>query len=451
MSSELAVSIKDVTKCYRIYTKPEDRLKQMLFGRWKRYYREFWALREMNLEIKRGSTVGILGRNGAGKSTLLQIMCNTLAPTSGEVKVGGRIGALLELGTGFNPEFTGRENVFLNGSILGLSEAEIHERFDDIAAFADIGSFIDQPVKTYSSGMFIRLAFSVAINIDPDILIVDEALSVGDVQFQAKCFRKFEEFKRQNKTIIFVTHSPDQVVRHCDRAILIEGGKVKEDGRPKDVVNKYLDLLFGASPIQAKNEIEEIVDEAHPSHESFKGNVVASENAVVREFIATEPAGDGLALRPGFNRNEYRWGDRSAEIVDALLATQERTNLNNFAADEKLTVYMKVKFNRNVAKPIYALTIKTPDGITIYGTNSRDWDGRALFVPKKSGEIVTVRFSVVPHLMTGHYLLSFGVVDQVDSEVVPLDRRYDVLEVYVTNVTKSFGLADLRMDFAMVG
>ncbi len=215
INTDVALKLENISKCFQIYEKPHHRLLQGISRGKKQYYKEYWALRDLSFTINRGETVGIIGRNGAGKSTLLQIICGILTPTSGSLEVHGRVAALLELGAGFNPEFTGRENVFLNGAVLGLSQQEIYHRFDEIASFADIGTFLEQPVKTYSSGMYVRLAFAVATCVNPDILIVDEALAVGDVKFQAKCFRRFEELVAGGTTILFVTHSTEQIVRHC--------------------------------------------------------------------------------------------------------------------------------------------------------------------------------------------------------------------------------------------
>ena len=232
-SNEVALKLENVSKCFQIYDKPHHRLLQGVFRGRKRYYKEYWALRNVSFTINRGETVGIIGRNGAGKSTLLQIICGILTPTSGSLENNGRIAALLELGAGFNPEFTGRENVFLDGAVLGLSQQEIKNRFDEIASFADIGDFLEQPVKTYSSGMYVRLAFAVATCVDPDILVVDEALAVGDVKFQSKCFRRFEELIGGGTTILFVTHSTEQIVRHCSWSILLEQAVIKEMGSQK--------------------------------------------------------------------------------------------------------------------------------------------------------------------------------------------------------------------------
>lgn len=239
MSSELAIHGRNLGKAYRIYDRPVDRLKQMLWRGKKNYYREFWALRGVDFDINRGETVGIVGANGAGKSTLLQLICGTISPSEGELQVNGRVAALLSLGAAFNPEFTGRENVFVNAAVLGLSEAQINERFDRIAAFADIGKFIDQPVRTYSSGMYARLAFAVAIHVDPEILIVDEILAVGDAAFQRKCVERFYEIRDSGCTILFVSHDPYQVKSLCSRAIYLSHGERRAFGKADDVIDRY--------------------------------------------------------------------------------------------------------------------------------------------------------------------------------------------------------------------
>ena len=250
-SSSIAISVQNVAKLYPLYDKPRQRLLQFLMPRLraflrlphKEYFRPFWALRELCLDVPKGQTLGIIGQNGAGKSTLLQIICGTLAPSQGRIDVDARITALLELGSGFNPEFTGRENVYMYGMILGIPQEEIDRRFADILAFADIGDFVDQPIKTYSSGMVVRLAFSIAVNVDPDILVVDEALSVGDIRFQNKCIRRMEELKKQGKTILFVTHSPGIVEAFCDRVVWLRDGQIFKDGDPSIVVRQYINFM----------------------------------------------------------------------------------------------------------------------------------------------------------------------------------------------------------------
>ena len=243
MSSDFAIRAGNLGKSYQIYEQPLDRLKQSLWRKRKRFYREFWALRDVSFEIRRGESLGIIGSNGSGKSTLLQLICGILNPTEGGLEINGRTAALLELGAGFNPEFTGRENVYMSAAIMGLTRAEIDSRYDEIAAFADIGSFIEQPVKTYSSGMYVRLAFAAAVNVSPDILVVDEALSVGDARFQQKCMAKIREFC-QTGTVIFVSHDTAAVTELCSRAIWIESGRIRLDGSPKSVVEKYLQFMY---------------------------------------------------------------------------------------------------------------------------------------------------------------------------------------------------------------
>lgn len=245
VDEKIAIRVVNLSKCYHIYDRPRDRLLQMLMRGRKQFYREFWALKDISFEVKKGETVGIVGRNGSGKSTLLQLICGTLNPTSGIIQTNGRIAALLELGSGFNPEFTGRENVYMNAALLGLSKEEVDARFNDITTFADIGQFIDQPVKTYSSGMVVRLAFAVQSQINPDILVVDEALAVGDAKFQSKCFERLRQLKENGTSILLVTHSSEQIVTHCSNAILLDNGVQVETGEPKRVINRYMDLLFG--------------------------------------------------------------------------------------------------------------------------------------------------------------------------------------------------------------
>jgi ABC-type polysaccharide/polyol phosphate transport system ATPase subunit len=257
-SNDVAISVSNLSKCYQIYDTPHDRLKQFVMPRIRRlarkskkqYFREFWALKDVSFEIKKGEIVGIIGRNGSGKSTLLQLICGTLTPTSGRIQTRGRVAALLELGSGFNPEFTGRENVYMNATVLGLSTEEIDARFDAISTFADIGDFIEQPVKTYSSGMIVRLAFAVAIHIEPDILIVDEALAVGDIVFQMKCLDKMEQIRSCGTTILFVSHSLEQVKRFCVSAVWLEHGKVQQIGESNYVSDQYRDASLRLSAIK---------------------------------------------------------------------------------------------------------------------------------------------------------------------------------------------------------
>ena len=261
MADEVAISLKNISKCFKRYDKPIDKLKEVLFSKGN-YFNDFWALQDVNLEIPRGKAVGIVGVNGSGKSTLLQIIAGTLTPTTGEVKVKGRVSALLELGSGFNPEFTGRQNVFFNARLLGLNQSETENRFDEIAKFADIGDFIDQPVKTYSSGMFVRLAFAVAVNVNPDILIVDEALSVGDIFFQHRCIRQIRKLIDLGVTTLFVSHDSSTIKTLCDSAIIMNSGKILNTGLPSLIIKEYsklaIDLELGFPPTDQSLQLGEI-------------------------------------------------------------------------------------------------------------------------------------------------------------------------------------------------
>ncbi|MGR9036734.1 MAG: ABC transporter ATP-binding protein, partial [Gammaproteobacteria bacterium] len=354
MSSEIAIKVENLSKCYQIYRQPHDRLKQSIYPRLhklvgktpKQYFREFWALRDVSFEIKKGETVGIVGRNGSGKSTLLQLICGTLNPTGGSIQTHGRIAALLELGSGFNPEFTGRENVYMNAALLGLSKREVEERFDDIIQFADIGEFIEQPVKTYSSGMVVRLAFAVQAQIDPDILVVDEALSVGDAKFQAKCFERLRQLKENGTSILLVTHSSEQVVRHCSTAILLNDGIQLEAGEPRRIVNRYMDLLFGKDKIQTEVTLEQTASEA--------ARTITAQTTYQLDCLE-----DVFSKRNGYNPYEYRWGDGSVSILDFYLASDDEAYPSTVKTGQRITLALSIKFYKEFYRPILGVTIKT--------------------------------------------------------------------------------------------
>ncbi len=446
--SEIAISVRNLSKKYHLYDSPKHRLVEALHPFRKKYHRDFWALKDVSFDVRKGETIGIIGKNGSGKSTLLQILCGVLQPTEGEVVVNGRVSALLELGAGFNPEFTGRQNVYLNGAIIGFTKEEMDDRFQAIADFADIGEFIDQPVKTYSSGMFVRLAFAAAINVDPEILVVDEALAVGDAKFQSKCFRKFEEFQDKGKTIMFVTHATEQIVRHCDKAILLSGGMKFSEGDPKDISNIYMDLLFGedSGPTKAAVSLKE--------QGSISGNTADETESSVEEalknFLDDRSGEEMFSLRRSYNKNEYRWGSGRAEIIDYFIVSGQKADPTQCDASEELNLYLKVKFNKDVERPIYGLTLKTADGVTVCGTNSRDWDKAGAYVPQKAGYETIVHISFLPKLTSGDYMLSVGVAEDADGDIIPLDRRYDSILIHFSNSNLLSGLVDLGLDFSYV-
>lgn len=443
-SEDSAIHVEGLRKCHHIYEQPSDRLKSFLMPRLRRwtglpqktYSREFWALRDVSFNVGRGETVGILGRNGAGKSTLLQIVCGTLAPTSGNVQTRGRIAALLELGSGFNPDFTGRDNVYMNAALLGLSKQETDARYDAIVEFADIGDFVDQPVKTYSSGMMVRLAFAVQAQVEPDILIVDEALAVGDAKFQAKCFERLRQLKNGGTSVLLVTHSSDQIVTHCDRAMLLERGEVVEVGQPKRVVNSYLDMLFGTKRRTVANRPTNASQNEQAHAVTQKAKFAARLNFV----------DDVFASHPGYNPHEYRWGDGAAKITDFHLAVDNQAYPAQIATGQRVVVELAVQFLEEVAGPIFGVTIKTKEGITVYGANSEILELRDLPTVGLAGDVAPVCFAFDCRLAPGDYFISLGVASRQEGEVVPHDRRYDAIHLVVAPVTSFFGIVDLGLE-----
>ncbi len=379
-------------------------------------FQEKYALNGINFEVKKGETVGIIGTNGSGKSTILKIITGVLNPTQGEVQVDGRISALLELGAGFNMEYTGVENIYLNGTMMGFSEEEIDARLEDILSFADIGDYVYQPVKTYSSGMFVRLAFAVAINIDPEILIVDEALSVGDVFFQAKCYRKFEEFKKQGRTILFVSHDLGSITKYCDRAILLNQGDRIFEGTPKEAVDIYKKVLvhqFDPSELETDSRMNDVEDVSR----NWKDSVTANPQLI-----------------------EY--GEKSAEIVDYAVLDDNGLITNTLMKGSEFSVRMKVLFHEEIREPIYAFTIKNLQGIEITGTNTMyekaDVQGR------KAGEVQEVTFTQRLDLQGGEYLISLGCTGYRNGEFAVFHRLYDVCSLMVISDRNTVGYYDMN-------
>ena len=341
MEEQVAISVEHLTKIYKLYDRNRDRLKEALHLSKNINFREHYALNDVSLTVNTGETVGIIGTNGSGKSTILKIITGVLNPTAGEVKINGRISALLELGAGFNMEFTGIENIYLNGTMIGFTEEEIDAKLQDILDFADIGDFVYQKVKTYSSGMFVRLAFAVAINIDPEILIVDEALSVGDVFFQNKCYRKFEEFKKQGKTILFVSHDLSSISKYCDRVILLEKGVKRGEGEPKEIIDMYKKVLVGQ------------LDKAVDTKKSDK--------------IST---GDKWKDKMQLNPNKDEYGSGLAEFEDYCAYDNAGEITNTIIKGEEFTVKVKVRFFDTIQDPIFAVSFKNMQGTEITGTNT---------------------------------------------------------------------------------
>lgn len=443
MSSEVAIRVEGLSKCYHVYDKPQDRLKQSLLPRISRvfskppriFYREFWALRDVSFEIPKGQTVGIIGQNGSGKSTLLQMICGTLTPTGGRIDVDGRIGALLELGSGFNPEFSGRDNVFMNAALLGLEKAEIENRFDAIARFADIGRFIDEPVKSYSSGMMVRLAFAVQAQIDPDILIVDEALAVGDAKFQAKCFDRLKQLKESGTSILLVTHSSEQIVTHCDSAILLNQGEVLERGDPKNVVNRYYDVLFGTSAPSGNPEELAPPPPAPP------------EEANSHHLSVTD---DVFASRQGYNPYEYRWGDRAASILDYRTECDGEAYPLSVRCGGRIGIELTVRYHRMLINPIFGLTVKNKEGVTLYGSNSELLTHAPMRETGQAGSTIFIAASFTANLAPGDYFISLGIATRDGETITPHDRRYDSIHFAVKPPEPFFGLTQMDLALATV-
>ncbi|HLG31305.1 MAG TPA: ABC transporter ATP-binding protein [Candidatus Brocadiales bacterium] len=401
-----AIAVKNVSKKYPIYEKPLHRLQEAfvknILGKRGKYHKEFWALRDMSFDVKKGSIVGIVGQNGAGKSTLLQIIAGTMTPTTGSVEVNGRVSALLELGAGFNPEFTGRENVFMNGSILGFSESEMKNRFDEIERFADIGEFIDQPVKTYSSGMYVRLAFAVAINVDPEILIVDEALSVGDVFFQHRCMHKINQFKRDGKTILFVSHDPNAVKSLCDKAILIDKGRMLEIGTPDKVVAKYLSLV-------SMRDIKTPVPSAEVLGTSARD-----------KMTNTSPLATHHYVEHNIPNIDYRYGDKRAEIIGIAVYDAQGNKIESTAHGETILIRISAIIHEELDKPLIGFMFRNKNGVDITGTNTL-LEGKPL-PPAKKGQVCTVDFiTSLPLLHGGNYSISPAVANGALDEYVICD------------------------------
>ncbi len=404
---EQAISVENVGKMYKLYDRPVDRLKDTLLWRvGKVYGREFWALHDVSLKVHKGETVGILGRNGAGKSTLLQIISGVLQPTRGSIHVNGRVSALLELGSGFNYEYTGRENVFMNGAILGFTEDEIEERYDEIVNFADIGEFIDQPVKNYSSGMVMRLAFSVASCVNPDILIVDEALAVGDIAFQARCFDKIIALMKCGTTTLFVTHDYGLVQRLCTYAYILEKGQVYAGGPPEVVSLKYYQLM---------RETEQLRQKLAAAAEEQKQSAISEAQKVIGEIPAK--SGDG----------EYRFGNGDARIDQIKIINGDGNEIEAIRAGEDFTVELLIDIIQPVKDLSAAVFIRSPQGQNLMGIHSRYHDTPIDLGAFNPGDRLQVNFTQKMALNPGDYVLSLALADHTtDVEFISLDNRNNV-------------------------
>ena len=404
----IAIRVSGVSKCYHLYDKPQDRLRQSIyprlqrmFGRTARHYaREFWALKDISFEVKKGETVGIIGRNGSGKSTLLQIIAGTLEPTQGEIKVNGRVAALLELGSGFNPEFTGRENVYINAAILGLSRAEIDARFDDIAAFADIGNFIEQPIKTYSSGMMVRLAFAVQVAIEPDVLIIDEALAVGDMRFTMKCIRRMRELVEKGTSCLFVTHDMSSIVNFCKEVVWLQDGLILQSGDPKSVTINYANFMtYGFLPPLSENRTRKLNDEVP----SISGKT-ERKGEIERQGVLESLSWVDISHLPST-------GEGGAKIVQLALRKEgDNTAATTFAGGEQAELLLKITSAQHLSAPIVCADFRDAKGNLIFGLNTYFMNEGMPELQVDGYMVLRFRFKV-PLLLKGDYGVSVAIAD----------------------------------------
>lgn len=490
--SEKAISVSHIEKIYKLYDRRSDRLREALLPIGKKRHKDHYALKDVSFDVGTGECVGIIGTNGSGKSTILKIITGVLTPTAGTVEINGRISALLELGAGFNPEYNGIENIYLNGMMIGFSREEIDKKLDAILEFADIGDYVYQPVKTYSSGMFVRLAFALSINIDPEILIVDEALSVGDVFFQAKCYHKFEEFKEQGKTILFVSHDMSSISKYCDRVVLLDKGIKLAEGSSKKVIDIYKQVLVGQykapETVMAENAENGVTQAAGTSDdsvnagdsagmaaaESSKENVAENSSGKngkennakndkksrkkkkkkgpgneLNKVEETETKADNVSLSnddiskkgpANLEKDTLEYGSGKATITDVYLTDENDRKVNAVVKETYYTIHMNVSFSQDCPAPIFAFTIKDVKGTDITGTNTMY--EKAFLSSVKAGEKKTITFRQKMMLQGGNYLVSFGVTGFENENFTVYHRLYDAIAMEVISDKNTVGYFD---------
>ena len=463
-----AIEVRDVTKVYRLYNKPVDRLLEALGPKSKSRHRDFYALKGVSFNVEKGTTVGVIGTNGSGKSTILKIITGVLTPTTGSVEVKGTVSALLELGAGFNMEYTGIENIYMNGTMMGYSRQEMEEKIPEILSFADIGDFVNQPVKSYSSGMFVRLAFALAINVEPDILIVDEALSVGDVFFQAKCYHKMEEIRKKGTTIVMVTHDMSSIIKYCDKVVLLNRGDFVAEGAPGKMVDLYKKILVGLDPMQGEQAGDLIEKKlakaggqagksgaarADASGVGGKGTDGSADAAGQGTDRASHGSGgesaesmisarwlDSLVVNP----NSLNYGDGSAEIIDVGVFDDQGRLTNQIFKGSEMTIRMKVRFAKAASMPIFAFTFKDKKGFELTGTNTMYEDVQ--MEPAAEGDVYSISFKQRMNLQGGDYLLSMGCTSFENGEFVVYNRLYDVVNITVISSKNTVGVYDMESE-----
>lgn len=427
MNSDVVIRVENLSKCYHIYDQPRHRLLQMLFRGRKQYYREFWALKDVSFEVKKAETVGIIGRNGSGKSTLLQMICGTLNQTSGIIQTNGRIAALLELGSGFNPEFTGRENVFMNAAVFGLSQNETEARFDEIISFADIGDFIEQPVKTYSSGMLVRLAFAVIANVDADILIIDEALAVGDALFQQKCMRFLRTFQGKQGSVLFVSHDTGSVLSLCDRAVFLEpNGSGVYIGDAEYICKIYHEHLYSSSVKQIK-----LVDSFIPGGKEKKGKINKTPKALsCSGFIYTgSMAVETVYIISTFRPDAETFGDGGAKIINAGFIDKDGGFISSVKADQKVQFFIQAIAHKRIRWPAFGFMIKNGLGEFVYAEGT-DMHFRDHMLELGEGDIANAIFTfTMPHLIRGRYFINVAFAEGQGDDHIQQCWMHDAIQL----------------------
>lgn len=434
MDKNIAISVMDVSKIYRLYDKPIDRLKEALSPTHKKYHKEFFALDKLSFNVEKGSTVGIIGTNGSGKSTILKIITGVLNPSTGSVKVDGNISALLELGAGFNSDYTGIENIYMNGTMMGFSREEMEKKLPEILEFADIGDFVYQPVKTYSSGMFVRLAFALAINVEPEILIVDEALSVGDVFFQSKCYAKMEEIRKKGTTILMVTHDMGSIIKYCDKVVLLNKGKFLAEGSARDMVDLYKKILAGQ------------FDETSMELSDFNSGVVEdlANIKMSKEDAFMKTTNELMKAKMTINPSLTEYGDGRASIVDFGIVDAKGSISNLLMKGEYFYIKEKIRFNSKIKSPIFTYTIKDKKGTELSGTNTMLEAAKVEEVDE--GDIYEVSFKQKMTLQGGEYLLSMSCTGFEEGDLQVYHRLYDVASITVISNKNTVGIFDMESE-----
>ncbi len=441
--TDIVIDAEGITKVYRLYDRPVDRLKEAMSIRHRSYHRDFYALKSVSFQVRKGEAVGIIGTNGSGKSTILKIITGVLTPTEGEVRIRGIICALLELGAGFNPDYTGIENVYMNGTMMGFTKEQMDAKLQEILDFADIGDFVHQPVKNYSSGMFVRLAFALYVAMDPEILIVDEALSVGDVFFQAKCYHRMEELRRNGTTILMVTHDLGSVMKYCDRVVLLNKGEKVSEGLPGDMVDLYKKILAGRFTEEDRQYAQHKAD-AEAAAEFIDGQNFGVDSVGAAALTDCEEKEDGGLMQDhlNLNPNVQHYGDGRASIWDLGILDQRGKLSNVLVKGETFSIKERIRFHAPLEAPIFTFTIKDKRGADLSGTNTliEGCDIR----PVKAGDEYICTFTQRMTLQGGEYLLSMSCTGFEEGEHVVYDRKYDVASITVLSNKNTVGVYDME-------